>query len=158
MQNFRPVMRTIDEKRDLRGSWNRSDAEFFAAGACHILCAAFLQNQPGREFSAHLIRPTDGARGAHVIATSSSEVFDWRGFTQRDEFLRKYADGYREVFSNWEYQLVAISDAVDREVCELYHLRQLSQFPEDPWARARLYLRKLLIQVDSAPGNPRIAV
>ena len=45
-------LRTKAEKQDLEASWLRSDFEFFAAGACHVLASALLAEYPNLGYCA----------------------------------------------------------------------------------------------------------
>lgn len=131
-----------EQKRDLAWSWNRSDEDFFARGACHVLCAVFLQACRNREFSALLILPVGNFRGRHVIAATANVVFDWRGFSPRDTFLQEYSDAHRSSFPDWDYGLVPVTDPVGDDFCARHNHRRPDQFLHDPIPRAKAHLQQ----------------
>ncbi len=71
------VLRTAEEKADQELSWSRPDEDFFAAGACHVLAAAFLSTYPGAGFEAWSLWPKAGHRGGHMVVMRDDLVFDW---------------------------------------------------------------------------------
>src|SRR5471032_3305755 len=81
------IFRTEEQKHDLTRSWHRSDRPFFAAGACHVLAAAFLEVYPNAGFHPFLILPGPGLRGSHVFVSDGETVFDYHGFSGHDRFL-----------------------------------------------------------------------
>ncbi len=88
MQKY--ILRTVEEKADQNLSWTRPDEEFFAAGACHVLAAAFLAMYPEAEFRAWRFAPRAGYRGSHMVVVREDLVFDWAGYARRDVFLVEY--------------------------------------------------------------------
>lgn len=131
---------TLEEKSDLEGSWARPDEEFFAAGACHVLAGTFLETYPSAGFRALLIQPGEGFRGRHVVAASSSMVFDCRGWTPREQFLRLYSEAYCAVFPGWTYNLVGVDDPIGWNFCNEHKHRHPSQFIRSPDSRAKAFL------------------
>src|SRR5690242_955039 len=85
---LRIVLRTPEQKADLEASWARADEEFFGSGACHILAGAFLEKYRQTGFNALMIAPATGFRGSHVVIANEHHVFDCRGWSRRDKFLR----------------------------------------------------------------------
>jgi hypothetical protein len=84
------ILRTAEEKADQRLSWSLPDEEFFASGACHVLAAAFLKTYPDAGFEAWSISPRGGQRGSHMVVVRDDLVFDWAGYSRRDDFLADY--------------------------------------------------------------------
>jgi hypothetical protein len=132
------------QKGDLVWSWNRTDQDFFARGACHVLCAVFLRQCDDPDFTAQLILPTSNFRGRHVVAATSSVVFDWGGFRPREAFLAEYSATYRSKYPEWAYSLVPVPDPIGEDFCEEHHHRRPDQFLHDPIPRAEVYVRHLL--------------
>lgn len=135
---------TSEQKKDPLGSWNWKDEDFFARGACHVLCAVFLREHVDTDFKATLILPLNKFRGRHVVAATSTVVFDWRGFTPREAFLAAYAEAYRSRYPDWNYSLVSLDDPLSGDFCAQYNHRRPDQFPHDPVPRAQSYLHLLL--------------
>src|SRR5690606_1809592 len=124
-------------------SWNRRDQDFFARGACHVLCAVFLRECGDPDFTAQLILPVSNFRGRHVVAATSSVVFDWRGFSPRDAFLAEYSEAHRSKCPEWDYRLVPVSDPVGEDFCAEHNHRRRDQYPHDPIRRAKFYVQQL---------------
>ena len=138
----RYVRRTAEEKADQALSWSRPDEEFFAAGACHVLTAAFLTAYPTAGFAAWVVVP-GGERGAHMVALGQDVVFDWMGYTERDVFLREYFEAIRAVFPRWTADFrPGPADPIGWEFCRAAGWRHPSQFWRDPLPRALAYLRQ----------------
>jgi hypothetical protein len=105
------IFRSKRAKEDLSSSWNRSDRTFFAAGACHILAAAFLERFANSAFQAMLILPRHGARGSHVFVTDGTTAFDYHGFTPCERFRSFYCRHLQRRFSGWEADLIALVES-----------------------------------------------
>ena len=137
------ILRSPEEKADLKLSWLRPDEEFFASGACHVLAAAFLEVYPSAGFSPWSVRPTDGGRGAHVIVMRGDLVFDWAGYSHRDTFLSEYVEAIRVLIPNWNAELLPIAvNPISWEFCVATSSRHPSQFPHDPLPRAMAFVRR----------------
>lgn len=139
---FRIVLRTPEEKADLEASWARPDEEFFASGACHILAGAFLEEQSRPDFYAVMIKPTAGARGAHVVTANRRAIFDCRGWSPLDQYLRHYSDAMSRVVPGWSCELFRIDDPIGWDFCIAYRHRHPTQFGCDPMPRAKAFLSK----------------
>jgi hypothetical protein len=139
---LRVVLRTPEEKADLVGSWARADEDFFGSGACHVLAGAFLQAYPSSGFRALMIRPTNGARGGHVIVADETTVFDCRGWNRRDDFLCRYALALCAVYPGWSYTLASSDDPMGWEFCRMHNHRHPSEFVRDPVLRAKGFLQR----------------
>ena len=142
MTLFRIIVRTPEEKADLEGGWARSDEDFFAAGACHVLAGAFLEAYPQSQFRPFMIQPARGFRSGHVVVASDTTAFDCRGFSPRAQFLSRYAESCQVLFSGWSYELVAVHDPIGWDFCRAHHHRHPSQFFRDALPRARAFLRR----------------
>jgi hypothetical protein len=79
--------RTDAERRDQELAWNRSDQEFFAAGACHILAWTFLETYPDAGFELVDLRKVSEKDGFHVVASNGRMAFDHAGWTPLDELV-----------------------------------------------------------------------
>jgi len=133
----------VQQKHNVHLSWNRSDQEFFSRGACHILCAVFLSEFPDCGFSAALILPRFGLPGRHVIACNSTTIFDWRGFSPREDFLDAYTSEYRKTNPAWKFNLLSVDNPSSHHFCESYNHRRPDQFLHDPVPRALQFIRTL---------------
>lgn len=134
------LFRTPEQKADLAGSWARSDEDFFAAGACHILAGIFLLTYPERGFSTVMIRPAEGFHGNHVIVANGSRVYDCRGWNDREDFLRRYTAACGEIYRGWSCTLEEIADPLSWDFCTTHNHRHASQFFRDPLPRAKAFL------------------
>lgn len=128
--------------------WALDDPIFFAAGACHILCYAFIEDNP--DFVPIWIKPKDGLRGNHIVAVKDDMVFDYRGFSKREDLLQIHKDdAKRQIHPKWDCELVElpkealISETHSRSYDGLW-LREPKQFLHDALPRARSYMRSIL--------------
>lgn len=136
------VLRTPQQKADLEGSWQRTDEDFFASGACHVLAAAFLEARPARGFHALMLQPMSGLRGGHVLIESESHVFDHHGWNERADYLSAYSTEMRRLYPGWSCELARIDDPISWDFCRAYAYRHPSQFWQDPLPRARAFLAR----------------
>jgi hypothetical protein len=137
------IFRTAEQKADLRGSFERPDRPFFAAGACHVLAHAFLETNPSAGFEAVHIKPRPGFRGTHIVAASDALVFDYHGFTERDRFFRHLFSKMGRFLPGWDADLVPIkASAISKEWCEANSHRMPHQFFKDPLPRAFAFARR----------------
>lgn len=137
------ILRTPEQKADLGWNWARPDYEFFAAGACHVLAAAFLLEYPEARFQAWRVEPDVGQRGAHVVVASDEWVFDWAGYEKRNAFVSGYCGALRALFPSWQARFVKLElDPIGWDCCRRHQHRHPSQFLHDPMPRARAYVRR----------------
>src|SRR5690606_15602752 len=129
--------RTPTEKADAIASWDRPDEQFFAAGACHILAGAFLEEHEQSGFSAYLVEPASGFSGRHVFATDETTAFDWRGYRSRRAYLGLLEEECRALMPGWRYSLVPVPEPLGWSFCRVHCHRHPSQFPGDVVARAK---------------------
>jgi len=149
----RIVLRTLAEKADASLWWSRSDEEFFAAGACHVLAAAFLATYPHAGFSAYSVRPLSHHRGGHLVVARDDLVFDWCGYTEREKFLTEYAEAMRSIVPEWACDFVnENADPIAWDFCTARNHRHPSQFPLDPVPRAKEFLKRFASPFELA-GN-----
>lgn len=66
-------------KEDPVRYWALPDRIFFGFGACHILTGVYLQRYSDAEWAGLWIKPMEGFRGNHVIATNGDIAFDFHG-------------------------------------------------------------------------------
>ncbi len=141
--------------RRLEQSWRRPDSAFFAAGACHVLAAAFIEEYPREGFAAYVIRPERGYRGSHVFTAKGDVAFDWKGYRPRSQLEREYLDTLRSFFGEWRGSVVRVEDPISWEFCRVHRHRHPSQFFSCPLGRARQFVRRfpapagLLISLES---------
>jgi hypothetical protein len=141
------------EATRLESSWRRPDPTFFAAGACHVLAAAFLTEHPKAGFEPFLIRPRAGAKGAHVFVAYQETVFDWRGYSSRPQLVEEYFELCGAFFGEgWSAEVIPIGDPISWAFCKQHRHRHPSEFYQSPIQRARAYVRRF-----PAPEGPSAA-
>jgi hypothetical protein len=145
MYRLRPGIKQNPEKR-----WALPDRVFFACGACHILAYAFLRRFPERDFRALWIKPGQGFKGNHIIATNDQGVaFDYHGFSRLDQLIAHMQAKANRWWPGWNATLielppdVLISEAKSRSYEGLW-LREPKQFLHDAMPRAERYLDRIL--------------
>ena len=137
------IFRTEEQKRDLIRSWRRPDRPFFAAGACHVLAAAFLETYPSAGFRPFLILPARGLRGSHVFVSNSNIVFDYHGFSKHDYYLSHYFSKIRRFFPQWHGEVIGLNESpISVSFCGAHNCRLPSQYLHDPLPRAFAYLSR----------------
>jgi hypothetical protein len=137
------VFRTPEAKRDLVRSWNRPDRPFFAAGACHILAAAFLEIYPDAGYRAICIQPEAGQRGGHLLVSNGRTVFDYHGYADESAYLAHYFAKIRRFFPAWQGSLIRLKESpLEGDFCQTHQLRRPEQYLHDPRPRALRYLKR----------------
>jgi hypothetical protein len=138
------IFRSSEAKADPVLSWNRPERPFFAAGACHVLAAAFLELHPNEAWHTIIIRPEPGFRGGHIVVANDKMVFDYHGYSDEDAFLRRYRAKMGRFFPNWGCTLHRVDGSpVSVEFCAQNKLRKPDQFLHDPFPRAMKYVQRL---------------
>lgn len=127
--------RTPAERADQQLSWVRSDAAFFAAGACHILAFAFVAAHP--DFSIRALRKRGEPFAFHVFATDGAWAFDHDGWTPESELIS--VTSVAELPAELETLDIPL-DLV--RFCADHHSRLPEDFAHDPWPRARAYIAR----------------
>jgi hypothetical protein len=152
------IFRTAEQKADVSRSWHRPDRPFFAAGACHILAAAFLAAYPDLGFDSYLILPRPGMRGGHIFVADETIVFDYHGFSDRDRFLDHYFRKIRRLSPGWQGELLRLEvSPAGADFCHKHRHRLPSEFPHDPFPRAFAYLRRFSLPgAISRPGQKSV--
>ena len=136
-------LRTPAEKSDLAWAWSRSDEAFFAAGACHVLAAAFLLTYPNEGFRPWRLVPSTGQRGGHLVVMRDELVFDCAGYATRTPFLAEYFTAMRRLVADWDAHFVPLElDPIGWEFCGSNQHRHPSQFLHDPLPRALALARR----------------
>jgi hypothetical protein len=135
-----------DIKDDPARRWALPDRVFFACGACHILCFAFLQRYPACGARAVWFRPAAGFTGNHIVAEGPGWVFDHHGYSGpaafRTHMLRKAARWWPG-WSATEIVLpphVLVSEAASRRFDGLWLRGEPRQFLHDALPRAEAFL------------------
>lgn len=137
------IFRSEEQKRDQIQSWNRPDRSFFAAGACHILAAAFLEAYSHSGFQAFQIVPKPGFRGTHVFVSNGNRIFDYHGFSEHDRYIIHYFAKIRRFFPPWDGDVIRLDcSPTDFFFCQKYNHRLPEQYLHDPRPRAQAYLTR----------------
>lgn len=134
-----------EKKQDPILRWNLPDRVFFACGACHILAYAFLERYGTSDRRALWIKPDPGFSGNHIVVDSGDWIFDYHGYSRREDFL---AHTHRKAalwWPGWQASLielprdVLVSEAKSKTYDGLW-LREPGQFHRDAMPRARAFL------------------
>ncbi|MFB7718794.1 hypothetical protein [Nocardia sp. NPDC056100] len=128
--------RTPLERFDQQLAWHRQDQWFFAAGACHILAYAFLEQHRGR-FDAFGLWPRTAADPSHVYASDGTWAFDHCGWTPVTELLE--VSQATEPDADYHPRRIAVD--LD-ELCARHWHRSPAEFIHDPRPRARAYIAR----------------
>jgi len=137
------IFRTPEEKKDLIRSWNLPDRPFFAAGACHILAAAFLQTYRDAGYYALHIKPDAGFRGQHVLVSNGSVTFDYHGYAREEAYLSHYFSKIHRFIPHWRGVVKTLSiNPTEKAFCQEHRHRMPDQYLHDPRPRAISYLRR----------------
>jgi hypothetical protein len=121
--------------------WDRSDLEFFKAGACHILAHVFLETFENAGFSAYIIHPLSAERGFHVFVARGDVAFDYRGYSSREQLVQDFIRQRTVQDPKWRCDVTSLPPpVVTAEFCEQYKHRNFNQYHHDPRPRARAYL------------------
>ena len=152
--------RTPGAKRDPIKQWALPDRVFFAAGACHMLAYAFLEQYAHSGFEAKWIRPAPGHTGNHIVVVRDDGcVFDYHGFSDWPRYWTHAVRRANQWWPGWSADVVSIQmDAlVSRRRAREYDglwMKEPQEFLFDPLARARHYLQKFPAPppVSAAPG------
>lgn len=141
-------LRTKDcPETDLAKRWALPDRVFFACGACHILAYAFLTRYDGWDARAVWIKPNAGHTGNHVVVSFGDTVFDYHGYSKREDYLDHYWKRAIQAFPNWNASLVElptdvlISESKSRTYDGLW-LRQPDQYYRNALPRAHEFLAR----------------
>lgn len=135
-------------KDDPARRWALPDRVFFASGACHILCHAFLACHPQSGAVPLWFRPAPGFPGHHIVAAGPGWILDYHGYARPDAFrahMRRKASRWWPGWTATEQVLplhVLVSEAASRRIDGLW-LREPGQFLHDPTARAEALLDRL---------------
>lgn len=128
--------------------WALDDKVFFAAGACHILCYAFITEHP--DYAPFWIKPKNGNSGNHIIAVKDDIAFDYQGLSKKWQLLQNHKeDAIQQIDKDWDYGLVElpidvlISESKSRTYEGLW-LREPKQFLHNALPRAQKYMRSIL--------------
>jgi hypothetical protein len=134
-------------RRDPARRWALPDRAFFAAGACHILAAAFLERHGTAGHPALWIRPEPPHPGNHIVVAGDGWAFDWRGYTALPSLLDHHARKAARWWPGWRFTLLdlppeaLVSEALSRSFPGLW-LREPRQFLHDALPRARAFLAR----------------
>ena len=120
-------------KKNLEKRWLLPDRVFFACGACQILAHAFMQHYKSLNAKAVWIKPSAGHTGNHIIVSSAQMVFDYHGYSDRQNYLAHYWKRAKQRFPQWDASLIDINpEALIAEGDSVHHeglwLRAPNQF------------------------------
>ena len=144
-------------KADQAMRWALPDRVFFACGACHILAYAFLDEYGGRNRQVLWLKPGPGFTGNHIVVDGTDWIFDYHGYSNREQFLTHTYSKARRWWPGWDASLVVlpcdvlISEAKSRTYDGLW-LREPQQFLHDALPRARAYLNRFPPPTNVARG------
>lgn len=137
--------------------WALPDRVFFACGACHILAYAFLERYGDLGAKAFWIKPRAGHTGNHIFVALDAKAFDYHGLSDRERLIGHYWKRARHIYPDWDATLqelpgdVLISERKSRSYQGLW-LREPNQFAQDALPRARTYLERYAVRIDSWLG------
>jgi hypothetical protein len=135
-------MRTEEERRDQVPSWKRTDAAFFAAGACHVLAFRFLARHAGEMFAGIYLRPRNGLPGSHTYVSDGTWAFDFNGWTLEEVLLSESAADTRRRWPGWDFDRIVVEKSLD-QFCVSWQHRLPSEYAGDVIRRADGYLDRL---------------
>jgi hypothetical protein len=137
------IFRSQQAKEDTVHSWHRPDRVFFAAGACHLLAAAFLETYSAAGYYPIIIRPEEGYRGTHVAVSNGEFVFDYHGYTEEPRYCAHFFKKIGRFFPGWQGTILALNEFPGGEsFCRKYLHRLPDQYLFDPRPRALSFLRR----------------
>jgi hypothetical protein len=141
--------RTPEEKRDMFKSWARDDRPFFAAGACHILAALFVQLHQHENYYMVFVKPAEGYPGTHVYATDGTWAFDHNGWHKEATLKELMQKAYSEKYPGWQCEFIPIESSTNafENFCKENNHRLPWQYAYLPWERAYKYIAQF-------PGKP----
>jgi hypothetical protein len=144
---FKLLQRTPEEKKDMFLAWQRSDEEFFASGACHILAHQFLSLHFDEGFVLIRIMPLNGRPGNHYYASNGTWVFDYHGWSLEDEYVSAMKAAYAKKYPDWGYERIELPEGLMAHIASGDHnLRPPEYFPELPWKRAYEYIKRFDVE------------
>jgi len=135
------------KKNDPVLRWGLPDRVFFACGACHILAYAFLEKYNLPSFRPIWLKPSHGFAGNHIFAATDDWVFDYHGYSRRENFLaHTYAKANR-TWPGWQATQIELPREVliSEEKSKTYEglwLREPNQFLHDAMPRAIAFLER----------------
>jgi hypothetical protein len=137
--------RSAEELADPLLAWRRSDREFFAAGACHILAMQFSRTESDSGFKIIHVRP-HGSAGHHFYAGNGNWAFDFNGWFRESELVQVNVDAARMTGDEWDYDLVTVRGNVLDYFS--HHIHQLpDDFLGDVLARADAFIASETVQI-----------
>jgi hypothetical protein len=134
--------RTSEEKSDIFKSWAREDRPFFAAGACHILAALFVQLHQHEGYSMVYVKPSKGFPGTHVYATNGVWAFDHNGWSKEADLKELTQNAYSKKYPGWQCTFIPIENSTYalEDFCKENNHRLPWQYAYLPWERAYKYI------------------
>lgn len=133
--------RTKLQKHDMFESWKRSDKQFFAGGACHILAFLFATLHQDEGFKVIHQKPKGDYPGHHMFASNGNWAFDYCGWTLEEELKEVNQAAYRQAYPDWEVDYVEVSGDFTQYLLKTGH-RPPEYFPYLPWERAYSYIKE----------------
>ena len=135
------------KKQDAEIRWKLPDRVFFACGACQVLSFAFLEAHclPGAQ--ALWLKPAPGFTGNHIFVACEGWIFDYHGYSAREQFLAHTFRKAQRWWPGWQADLVPlprdvlVSEAKSRTFDGLW-LREPGQFLHDAMPRANAFVRR----------------
>ena len=127
--------------------WSLPDRVFFACGACHILAYAFLERWGAPGMNPVWIKPREGFTGNHIFVSNGRWVFDYHGYSCRENFLSHTWRTSQQRWPGWAASMhvlpmdVLVSEQKSKTYDGLW-LREPGDFLHDALPRARTYLSR----------------
>lgn len=133
--------RTDAERADPALSWKRTDAAFFASGACHIL--AFVARDRRPDLVVRFLDPAPGYSGTHVYVIDGEWAFDFDGWHREEELIDVTTEAYEAAYPGWTCSVFTIGSEVGIEAfCADQIHRAPRYYAHDPRPRAHAYLAR----------------
>ncbi len=132
-------------KGDAVRRWALPDRIFFACGACHVLCWAFLRRYPASGARPLWFRPAAGFTGNHIVAATPRWIFDFHGYSRPDAFQAHLQRKGGRWWPGWSAEEIALPEhiLVSEEESQRFGglwLREPRQFLHDAIPRAEAFL------------------
>ncbi|WP_121257260.1 hypothetical protein [Nocardioides ferulae] len=129
--------RTLEQRRDQRTSWERTDEAFFAAGACHILAWACRSVHVAQRPEIVALRLPGARYAMHTYAVVGDWAFDFSGWNPEQSLI----EANRQFEGEHRSERLVIGSTLE-EFCAEHRHRAPHLFVHDPWPRAVAYVRR----------------
>jgi hypothetical protein len=119
---------------------------FFACGACQVLAHVVCSTYGHAGLRPYWIRPAEGFRGNHIIASDGEWAFDYHGWSRLERLLDHISRKAQRWWPGWSYTIRPLDDpsiliSEERSKAMGLHLREPRQFLLDATPRAIAFLQ-----------------